>query len=338
VSVLDLAPVGAGSTAGAALRASLALVQVAERLGYHRYWVAEHHGGPSLAGPSPEALIGPIAAATERLRVGSGGVMLPHYSPLKVAQSFSLLAGLFPGRIDLGIGRAAGTDPMTAFALQRDRRQAAPDDFPDQLAELMAYFDDSFPDGHALARYVATLPGRPEQPDLWLLGSSAQSAIWAAELGLPYSFADFINREGAGIAEQYRKQAQDPHVSVGVWTVCAETDEEAERIASSGAMMMALLRQGRLVPVPPPEKAMRFVASQGIDLRNPRGRRRRVIGGPETVRAGIEQVADEYGAEEVILVTITYDHETRRRSYELIADAFGLAGARETPGAAGTRR
>ena len=194
------------------------------------------------------------------------------------------------------------------------------------------------PASHPFARLSATLPGLPERPEPWLLGSSPQSAIWAAELGLPYSFADFINREGAGLVEQYRKQAEDPHVSVGVWTVCAETDEEAERIASSGAMMMALLRQGRLVPVPPPEKAMRFVASQSIDLRNPQGDRRRVIGGPETVRAGIEQVADEYGAEEAILVTITYDHETRRRSYELIADAFGLAGARETTGAAGTRR
>src|SRR5215208_5516864 len=160
LSVLDQSPVSEGMTGGQALRNTIDLARLADRLGYHRYWVAEHHGGPSLAGPSPEVLIGPIASATERLRVGSGGVMLPHYSPLKVAQSFSVLAGLYPGRIDLGIGRAAGTDPMTTFALQRDRRQAAPDDFPDQLAELLAYFDDSFPDGHALARYVATLPGR----------------------------------------------------------------------------------------------------------------------------------------------------------------------------------
>jgi luciferase family oxidoreductase group 1 len=338
LSVLDQSPVSEGMTGGQALRKTIDLAQLADALGYHRYWVAEHHGGPSLAGPSPEVLIGPIASHTERIRVGSGGVMLPHYSPLKVAESFSVLSGLFPGRIDLALGRASGTDPLTTFALQRDRREVAPDDFPQQLVELLGYLNDDLPSEHPFARLAKTLPGRPETPEVWLLGSSPQSGIWAAELGLPYSFADFINREGAGIAEQYRKQSEDPHVSVGVWTVCAETDEEAERIASSGAMMMALLRQGRLVPVPPPEKAMRFVASQGIELRNPEGRRRRVIGGPETVRAGIEQVADEYGAEEVILVTITYDHETRRRSYELIADALGLAGARETTGAAPTRR
>ena len=166
LSVLDQSPVAEGSTGSQALQNTLDLARLTDRLGYHRYWVAEHHGGPSLAGPSPEVLIGPIASATSRLRVGSGGVMLPHYSPLKVAQSFSVLAGLYPGRIDLGIGRAAGTDPMTTFALQRDRRQAAPDDFPQQLAELLAYFDDSFPDGHALGRYVSTLPGRPEVPAL----------------------------------------------------------------------------------------------------------------------------------------------------------------------------
>src|SRR6185437_4563662 len=169
-----------------ALQNTIDLARLTDGLGYHRYWVAEHHGGPSLAGPSPEVLIGPIASATSRLRVGSGGVMLPHYSPLKVAQSFSVLAGLYPGRIDLGIGRAAGTDPMTTFALQRDRRQAAPDDFPEQLAELLAYFDDSFPTDHPFARLGRTLPGAPHQPDVWLLGSSAQSAIWAGQLGLPY--------------------------------------------------------------------------------------------------------------------------------------------------------
>src|SRR3954453_23180826 len=144
LSVLDQSPVSEGMIGGQALRNTIDLAQLADAVGYHRYWVAEHHGGPSLAGPSPEVLIGPIASNTERIRVGSGGVMLPHYSPLKVAESFSVLSGLFPGRIDLGIGRAAGTDPMTTFALQRARRQAAPDDFPQQLAELLAYFDDAF--------------------------------------------------------------------------------------------------------------------------------------------------------------------------------------------------
>ena len=155
LSVLDQAPISEGSSGVEALRNSIDLARLADSLGYHRYWVAEHHGTPMLAGASPEVLIGPIAAATERLRVGSGGVMLPHYSPLKVAESFSMLSGLFPGRIDLGLGRAAGTDPTTTFALQRDRRTAAPDDFPQQLAELLAYLDDRFPEGHPFARLAA---------------------------------------------------------------------------------------------------------------------------------------------------------------------------------------
>jgi luciferase family oxidoreductase group 1 len=166
-----------------------------------------------LAGPSPEALIGPIAAATSRIRVGSGGVMLPHYSPFKVAETFSLLAGLFPGRIDLGLGRAAGTDPMTTFALQRDRRQAAADDFPQQLAELLAYLNDQMPADHPFARLAETLPGRPEKPEPWLLGSSQQSAIWAAELGLPYAFADFINSAGIEIAANASPSTNTPRPS-----------------------------------------------------------------------------------------------------------------------------
>src|SRR5436305_5172865 len=169
LSVLDQSPVPEGSSGADALRNTIDLARHADRLGYTRYWVAEHHGGPMLAGPSPEVLIGPIAAATERIRVGSGGVMLPHYSPLKVAESFTILAALYPDRIDLGLGRAAGTDPLTTFALQRDRRQAAPDDFPEQLAEVLAYLEDALPQDHPFARLAAMLPGRPELPDPWLL-------------------------------------------------------------------------------------------------------------------------------------------------------------------------
>jgi luciferase family oxidoreductase group 1 len=337
LSVLDQSPVAEGSTGAQALHNTIDLACLADGLGYHRYWVAEHHGGPSLAGPCPEVLIGPIASATERIRVGSGGVMLPHYSPLKIAQSFSVLAGLYPGRVDLGIGRAAGTDPMTAFALQRDRRQAAPDDFPQQLAELLAYLDDDFPDGHPLARYVATLPGRPELPEPWLLGSSAQSAIWAGELGLPYAFADFINPEGAEIAALYRerftpsRRLPAPQTAVAVWALAADTDAEAERLASSSRMTFTLLRQGRLIAVPPPDKALRFLETQGDGPAS--ARRRAIVGSPATVRAGLEQVADEYGAEEVVVVTITYDHAARRGSYELIAEEIGLQPPAERPGA-----
>src|SRR5712675_1702932 len=180
ISVLDQSPISEGSSGPEALRNTIDLARLTDELGYHRYWVAEHHGGAMLAGPSPEALIGPIASATERIRVGSGGVMLPHYSPFKVAETFSLLGGLHGDRIDLGIGRAPGSDRETMFALQRDRRQAAPDDFPEQLAELLAYLEDDFPDGHPLGR-LAALPGGPERPEVWLLGSSPQSAIWAGE-------------------------------------------------------------------------------------------------------------------------------------------------------------
>jgi luciferase family oxidoreductase group 1 len=177
LSVLDQSPIASGSSGADALANTIDLACLAEALGYHRYWVAEHHGAPMLAGPSPEALIGPIATLTSGLRVGSGGVMLPHYSPLKVAESFSLLSGLFPGRIDLALGRAAGTDPLTTLALQRDRRQAAPDDFRDQLDELLAYIENRMPAQHPFARLAATLPGLPHAPEPWLLGSSEISSI-----------------------------------------------------------------------------------------------------------------------------------------------------------------
>src|SRR5438477_11174837 len=181
LSVLDQSPIPEGSSGADALRNTLDLARLADRLGYHRYWVAEHHGGPMLASASPEALIGPIASATEQIRVGSGGVMLPHYSPLKVAETFTVLAALYPSRIDLGIGRAAGTDPLTTFALQRDRRDASPDDFQEQLLELRGYLEDGLPSDHPFAR-VAKLPGKPEAPEIWLLGSSPHSAIWAGEV------------------------------------------------------------------------------------------------------------------------------------------------------------
>ena len=330
LSVLDQTPVSEGSTAAQALRNSIDLAQLAERLGYHRYWVAEHHGGGLVAGPSPEVLIGPIAAATATLRVGSGGVMLPHYSPLKVAESFGVLAGLFPGRIDLGIGRAAGTDPMTTHALQRDRSHAPPDDFPDQLAELLAYFERSFPAGH-LARLAETLPGEPEVPELWLLGSSEQSALWAGEMGLRYAFADFINPRGAPIAETYRrsfvpgKRLAEPRLAVAVRALVAATGEEAERLSASWRMAFDLLRRGRLIAVPPPEKAQRYLELHAEEREGSGAERRRLTGTPPQVRADIEEIAAAYGADEAIVVTITHDHEDRCRSYELLAEEFGQA-------------
>jgi luciferase family oxidoreductase group 1 len=336
LSVLDQSPISEGSTGAQALRNTIDLARRTDRRGYHRYWVAEHHGTPMLACASPEALIGPIAAATSRIRVGSGGVMLPHYSPLKVAETFSMLSGLFPDRIDLALGRAPGTDATTTFALQRDRRQASPDDFPQQLAELLAYLNNTLPVNHPFAR-LAALPGRPERPDPWLLGSSPQSGIWAAELGLPYAFADFINPLGVEYTENYRASFQPsewrraPEVIAALWVICAETDDDAQRLASSGVMTFKLLRRGELIPVPPIERALAFIEEEkrqraaGLPVTTPD--RRRIVGSPATVRAGIEAAARDYHADEMMIVTITYDHEARCRSYELIADAFNLSPA-----------
>jgi luciferase family oxidoreductase group 1 len=261
--------------------------------------------------------------------------MLPHYSPLKVAETFTILAALFPGRIDLGIGRAAGTDPVTTFALQRDRRQPSADDFPQQLAELLAYLDDALPEDHPFHRLAGTLPGRPELPDPWLLGSSPQSAIWAGQLALPYAFADFINPGGKEIAALYRerfqpeRQSSVPRTAVAAWVLCAPTDEEAQHLATSSRMTLTLLRRGRLVPVPRPEDAEEFLRREGkLDGQAGNGGslsgRRGIIGSPEKVRAELEELVAEYGAEEAIVVTITHDHDARRRSYELLADACGL--------------
>jgi luciferase family oxidoreductase group 1 len=292
-----------------------------------------------LASASPEALIGPIASATSRLRVGSGGVMLPHYSPLKVAETLSMLSGLYPGRIDLAVGRAPGSDPTTAYALQRDRRQASPDDFPEQLSELLAYLGNSLPARHPFAR-MGLLPGRPQRPDPWLLGSSPQSGVWAAELGLPYAFADFINPGGEAIAARYRESfrpsewRQRPEVVAAVWAVCAETDDEAERLSSSALMAFKLLRRGELIPVPTVERALRFLEEErraGEPRDAGPGERRRILGSPARVRAGLEAAARGYGADELMIVTITHDHAARRRSYELIATEFGLAPALPAP-------
>src|SRR5215831_19688886 len=217
LSVLDQSPIAEGSTGVDALRNSLDLARLAEELGYNRYWVAEHHGTPMLACASPEILVSEAANATSRIRVGSGGVMLSHYSPFKVAEQFSILAGLHSERIDLGVGRAPGADLETIYALQRDRREPLPDDFVAQVDELLAYFDGGFPPGHPFAR-LAALPGSPE---VWMLGMSPETAIWAGERGLPYSVADFVSPFSASSARLYRESFRtgrraEPEVSVAV--------------------------------------------------------------------------------------------------------------------------
>jgi luciferase family oxidoreductase group 1 len=330
LSVLDQSPIPEGSIVGDALRNTLDLARAADRLGYSRYWLAEHHATPGLACASPEAMIGPVAAATTNLRVGSGGVMLPHYSPLKVAETFSMLSGLFPGRIDLGIGRAPGSSQAIARALQRDRRLPAPDDFPDQMGELLNYLDppasssEATPFPQIRALHFAS-------PEVWLLGSSPQSAVWAAESGLPYAFADFINPEGAPFAEHYRDNFRpshrlaEPKVAVCAWSICADTEAEALRLSLSARMMMLLLFRGVLIPVPPVEKAEEFLSREAVAPQTLPLRRRIIAGDPRQVRAALESVAAEYGAEEIFVVNILYDHLARVRSYELIASAFQLA-------------
>jgi luciferase family oxidoreductase group 1 len=285
-----------------------------------------------LAGTSPEIVIGPIAAATKNLRVGSGGIMLPHYSPLKVAETFGVLSALYPGRIDLAVGRAAGTDPLTAFALQRDRRMAAPDDFPEQLTELLGYVRDGFPAGHRFGRLRSANVSDRSGPEPWLLGSSPQSGIWAAELGLPYAFADFINPGGAVVAREYRESFQpsvrlsSPYVIVAAWALCADTNEEANHLAASSRMAFAHFLAGDPIPVPPIDTALEFLARHPESLAAVAKRRRAIIGTPALVREQLSALAAEYSADEIMVVTITYDHQARRRSYELLANVFARSG------------
>ena len=329
LSVLDQSPIRAGGTATEALANTLDLAASCDGLGYHRYWLSEHHATPALAGVAPEALIGPVALVTKRIRVGSGGIMLPHYSPFKVAETFRTLAALAPGRIDLGLGRAPGTDGRTAFALQRDRsRRMAVDDFAPNLAELLGYFEATLPADHPFASLSATLPSGGEgSPAVWLLGSSMDSALWAAEAGLPYCFADFINSDGIDMADQYRRRFKPsprlakPYVMAATWTIAADDGDQAQRLAAPASMMFAHLVTGRLIQVPPVEKALAWLAEHPEASRR---RRRAVIGTPAEVRRQLDGVAADYGADELMLVNILPDHAARKRSYALIAQEYGL--------------
>ncbi len=328
LSVLDQSPIAEGSTAADALANTLDLARHADALGYDRYWLAEHHASPGLAGAAPEALIGPVALATSRIRVGSGGIMLPHYSPFKVAETFALLAALAPDRIDLGLGRAPGSDQRTAFALQRDRTRRMPvDDFPNNLAETIAYLDGTMPADHPFTALQDTLPTGGGVPEVWLLGSSQDSAIWAAEAGLPYCIADFINSDGVPLANVYRSRFKPgriaaPHVMVATWTIAASTHAEAERLALPAAMMFAHLIRGELIAVPSVERAEAWARENGTGAR----RRRTTLGTPAEVHAQLDEVAQLYGADELMLVNILPDHAARVRSYALIAAEYGLAG------------
>lgn len=332
LSVLDQSPIAEGSTSADALANTIDLAKRCDTQGYHRYWLAEHHASPGLAGVAPEALIGPVALATKQIRVGSGGIMLPHYSPFKVAETFRMLAALAPGRIDLGLGRAPGSDQRTAFALQRDRsRQMPAHDFPQNLAEIIAYLGDGLPADHPFASLRDTLPnGHGGSPDLWLLGSSPDSAAWAGETGLPYCIADFINSDAVSLAEIYRSSFRTsrwldkPYLMVATWVIAADDHDTALRLALPAQMMFSYLVRGELIAVPSVETAVKWAASQGTPSR----RRRTTVGTPEQVRVGLDEVAKLYGADELMLVNILPDHEARCRSYQLVSELFDLQAMR----------
>jgi len=337
LSVLDQSPIRKGGTAADALRETVQLAQAAERLGYARYWVAEHHNTGSFAGTTPEILIGQIAAATSTIRVGSGGVMLSHYSALKVAEQFRILDTLFPGRIDLGIGRAPGSDGLTSAALAHPRTETDIRYFPNQVVDLLGFLHHKTDPEHPFAQIsVQAGPQAETVPDVWLLGSSDYSARLAGMLGLPFAFAAFFGRTaavGPPVAELYRSEFKQtvfgdaPRLNVTVHVMCAPTEEEARFLAASRRFQRAArvigVRGGLLSPqealdYPLPDEARSHM------IENDQGG---VDGTPEQVREGLLKLAETYGTTDVGVVTNCYSFEARVRSYELVAQAFDLAPA-----------
>jgi luciferase family oxidoreductase group 1 len=339
LSVLDLVPVVGTSEhpsgSGQALRHSLELVQLADRLGYTRYWFAEHHNMPTIASTTPEILIALAGERTTRIRVGSGGVMLPNHSSLQVAETFKMLEALHPGRVDLGIGRAPGTDTATALALRGSRAALSANDFPEQLVDLLEFGGRGAPSRMAARASqpgsVAAMPPDVKLPPIWLLGSSDFSAELAALLGTGFGFAAHFSEyspEGPMLA--YRQQFSPspdlarPHAILTLSVVCAPTQEEAERLVSSLLVAFARLRTGQTSLLLPPEEAMdyRFSPAERAVVESIRGRH--IVGTPERVKAQIESLADRTQADEVMISTFIYGHEDRMRSYALLADAFDL--------------
>jgi luciferase family oxidoreductase group 1 len=324
LSVLDLAPVGSGTTPSQALRNTMELARLADRLGFTRYWFAEHHNLPSVASTSPELLIEHVASATSRIRVGSGGIMLPNHVPLRVAETFHTLEALHPGRIDLGIGRAPGTDPVTAQAL----RPFDAEQFPAQIAELQAFSRGDAPEPFQTVR---ALPDDVELPPVWLLGSSGATARLAGVLGMGYSFARHFSPNPPGPAfDAYRlsfrpsSRFPQPHAILGASVICAETDEQAEHLAWTNKLSWVRLRTGSPGPLPTPEEAKAYPYTPLEEASFAQYRHLLIIGGPEKVRAEIEALAAETGADEVMVTTLIHSFADRLRSYELLAEAFGM--------------
>lgn len=333
LSVLDVAPVVRGSTAGDALRNALALVQETERLGFRRYWVAEHHNMPGIASSSPPVLLAHLASVTSTIRLGSGGVMLPNHAALTVAEQFGMLEALHPGRIDLGIGRAPGTDPLTATALRRSRDLAGVDDFPQQMAELLGFFG-SFPRGHQYANITA-VPARGNKPALWMLGSSTYGASAAAALGLPYSFAyhfapAMLDDALAAYRSEFRPSStlDAPYVMLGVTVICGEDDEHAQWLATPGKVAFLGMRQGRPDVYPSPEEAAEYRFTALEEQIVAEWTRSHVIGGPATVRAELDALVERTAADELMIGNVVSPFEERVASFTRLADTFALNASR----------
>ena len=330
LSVLDLAIVRADGTSADALADTAALAQRAEALGYERFWVAEHHNMPSVASTTPPVLMAHLAAITKRIRIGSGGIMLPNHPPLVVAEHIAALEALHPGRIDLGIGRAPGTDQLTARALRRTATPFSEEEFPAQLVELLGYFTGQFPEGHPFRSITAT-PGLGYQPALWLLGSSDYGARVAGMLGLPFSFAHhFAAHNTLAAVRAYRESFHpsevlaEPYVMIGVAVICAETDERAQWLAGPSPLSFVRRHTGRPGRIPTPEEAAahEFTALE-LELLRP-WTASLVVGAPDAVHAALDDLAARTGADELMLVTMLARHPERVRSYELVAHELGL--------------
>lgn len=329
LSVLDQSPIREGGTAADALNESIELAQHVEALGYHRYWLAEHHGSEGLAGPSPEIMITRIGAETSHIRVGSGGVMLPHYSPYKVAENFRLLETLFPGRVDLGIGRAPGSDFATSRALAYGSKIGA-EYFPNMIQDLNGFLTDSTPADHPLGQ-VKARPKIDNIPPIWLLGSSDYSGAYAAHFGLAFSFAHFINPVGGEqVMQAYFEKFQpspgvpEPLGNIGVFVVCAETEAEAERIAKTRDLQRLRADQGYHGPMPSIEEAEAYKYSPPEQQRVDYNRARTILGDPVQVKSQLLELADRYDVDELVVLTNVYNFADRKRSYALLADAFAL--------------
>jgi len=318
LSILDLAPVSTGSTPGDALRNTLDLARRVEALGYTRHWVAEHHNMPGIASCAPAVLMAHIASVTKTIRVGSGGVMLPNHQPLVIAEQFGMLEALHPGRVDLGIGRAPGTDQITAHVLRR-AMDPAEDDLPRQLAELLAFFEGRFP-------RVTAVPGAGHKPAIWLLGSSGFSAQLAGQLGLPFSFAHhFMPQNTLAALDVYRRSFRpsetlaEPYAMIGVPVVVADNDEHARWLDAPGGLAIVQLRSGRPGLFPTPEQTAAYDWTPAERAAADEWLSSHVVGSPQTVRAGLEELRERTQADELMITTAVHDHADRVRSYELLA-------------------